>query len=146
MSKSKTPTPKKKRANPPIYPTAGQPTKYKPEYCQRLIDLGKEGKTPLALAVEIGVVRKTLENWRVDYPEFDHAHIIAMEAAHLYWSELVRNRSNGTQIQGSDKLITWRMATLFGEVEQTKVDMTQTIDAKVETSGKVELHFSDIKP
>ena len=82
--------------------TAGQPTKYKPEYCQQIIDFFSveamviikdgsfDGKTKLerlpakmpwfeGFARKIGVSMTTLHDWRKKHPEFDEAYAHAKE-------------------------------------------------------------------
>ena len=87
-------------------PTPGQPTKYKPEYCQQLIDyfsieplgvireqetIGAEGNKYVSrrlpqrfpwfegFARKIGVHRNTLKNWCNEHPEFAEAYETAKD-------------------------------------------------------------------
>lgn len=87
-------------------PEPGQPTKYKPEYCQQLIDyfsieplkivaeqkiIGPEGGKYVSrrlpqrfpwfegFARSIGVHRNTLKNWCAEYPEFAEAYETAKD-------------------------------------------------------------------
>ncbi|MBF1042296.1 MAG: hypothetical protein HXL04_01190 [Candidatus Nanosynbacter sp.] len=87
-------------------PSSGQPTKYKPEYCQQLIDyfsieplevikeqeiIGPEGGKYVSrrlpqrfpwfegFARSIGVHRNTLKNWCAEYPEFAEAYETAKD-------------------------------------------------------------------
>ena len=48
----------------------GRPTKYKPEFCEQIIELGKQGKLPVQVAVAFGVSKSTLHNWLDQFPEF----------------------------------------------------------------------------
>lgn len=90
----------------PDQPEAGQPTKYKPEYCQQLIDYfsiepleiireqeitDTEGGKYISrrlpqrfpwfegFARKIGVHRNTLKNWCDEYPEFAEAYETAKD-------------------------------------------------------------------
>jgi hypothetical protein len=49
-------------------------TKYKPEYCQRLIDYMSTGLAFDNFGCDIDVVRSTLYQWKLDHPEFDLAY------------------------------------------------------------------------
>ena len=87
-------------------PEPGQPTKYKPEYCQQLIDyfsieplkivaeqkiIGPEGGKYVSrrlpqrfpwfegFARKIGVHRNTLKNWCAEHPEFAEAYDTAKD-------------------------------------------------------------------
>lgn len=102
-------TPKTPPVEPPKQleqPEPGQPTKYKPEYCQQLIDYfsiepleiireqeitntdgGKYISRRLpqrfpwfeGFARKIGVHRNTLKNWRAEHPEFAEAYDTAKD-------------------------------------------------------------------
>ena len=50
--------------------TAGQPTKYKEEYCELAIELAEKGKTHIQICAHIGISERTLYNWRHTYPQF----------------------------------------------------------------------------
>ena len=90
----------------PEQPEPGQPTKYKPEYCQQLIDYfsiepleiireqeitGTEGGKYVSrrlpqrfpwfegFARKIGVHRNTLKNWCAEHPEFAEAYETAKD-------------------------------------------------------------------
>ncbi len=50
---------------------AGRPTDYRPEYCERVIELGRLGMSVVEMAADIGVARNTLEQlWPAANPEF----------------------------------------------------------------------------
>lgn len=102
-------TPKTPPVEPPKQleqPEPGQPTKYKPEYCQQLIDyfsieplgvireqetIGAEGSKYVSrrlpqrfpwfegFARKIGVHRNTLKNWCNEHPEFAEAYETAKD-------------------------------------------------------------------
>lgn len=48
----------------------GRPTKYRPEYCEQVIELGRLGKSPAQIAAALDVARATLTNWAEDHPDF----------------------------------------------------------------------------
>jgi len=49
-------------------------TAYKPEYCDRAIEILSRGYNSLiALAAELGVVKSTINNWRKENPDFEFA-------------------------------------------------------------------------
>lgn len=50
--------------------TAGRPTKYEPEFCQRCIDFMGLGYSLTAFAGELGVARHTINDWMAAHPEF----------------------------------------------------------------------------
>ena len=122
----------------------GRPTKYRPQYCQRIIDLGIEGKMPVALCAELLITKTTLHYWRDNFPEFSDALEISKQACEQYWRELARGRANGNFTTGSDTLIKYYMSACFGIREAT--DVQQTVTADVTHHGQVEVSFVDIQP
>lgn len=63
---------------------AGQPTKYRPEYCELLIQHGVEGGTLESFGPKIGVHRGTLYNWCENIPEFLDARKKSMDACQSF--------------------------------------------------------------
>lgn len=51
----------------------GRPSKYKPEYCERVLELAKEGASMAEYAAEFGIDRTTLFDWRDQHEEFSTA-------------------------------------------------------------------------
>lgn len=78
----------------------GQPTLYKPEYCELLIKHMASGRSFESFAATIGTSRKTLYNWRDANEDFLHA-LEAGRDAHLKFMEdkaidhLVENPGEG---------------------------------------------------
>lgn len=50
--------------------SAGQPTKYRPEYCDEVIELGKEGKSVAQMCAHFDISRQTIDNWASQNPAF----------------------------------------------------------------------------
>lgn len=70
---------------------AGRPTDYKPEYCERVIELGRLGMSVVEMAADIGVARNTLEQlWPAANPEFLQALTHARECSQAWWESMGR--------------------------------------------------------
>lgn len=65
----------------------GRPTDYVPAFCQRVIELGSQGKSKAQIARDLGIVRQTLDNWAHQHPEFMDALKISREAALAWWED-----------------------------------------------------------
>ena len=65
----------------------GRPSKYKPEYCQMVINWGKQGKSKAWMCGTLEVTRQTFENWAKEYPEFLDAMDIAMTTSQVWWED-----------------------------------------------------------
>lgn len=48
----------------------GRPTKFKPEYCEQARKLALLGATDAEVAEFFGVTEQTVNNWKIDFPEF----------------------------------------------------------------------------
>ena len=65
----------------------GQPTKYKPEYCKTVIELGKEGKSLVQMAAHFDVARQTIDNWAEQNDEFLEALTRAKVHCQAWWED-----------------------------------------------------------
>lgn len=70
---------------------AGRPTLYRPEYCERVIECGREGMSEVEIAVEIGVLRTTMLAWTKSQPEFLTALTRARQESQAWWEKAGRN-------------------------------------------------------
>lgn len=81
---------------------AGRPTDYREEYCERVVELGKQGASVVEMAVDIGVARATLEaNWPANHPEFLEAFTYAKECSQVWWEKAGRDGMVDNKINAS---------------------------------------------
>lgn len=71
----------------------GRPTEYRPEYCERVVELGKVGCSKAELARNFDVDRSTLNVWADRYPEFATALNKSSEYAQAWWEEKGREKT-----------------------------------------------------
>lgn len=64
---------------------AGRPTKYNPDYCEQVIQLGKQGKSRVQIACELDVDPKSLRDWADAHPEFSLALTRAKAEEQNWW-------------------------------------------------------------
>jgi len=69
----------------------GRPSLYDPAYCERIIELGRLGKSIEQIAAQIGVGTKTMYNWRDEFPEFLRALDMAKELELDWWENIAQN-------------------------------------------------------
>lgn len=79
--------PKKAAAKTPARRPVGRPTKYDPIYCDRVVELAKDGLGRIELAAELGVTRQTLATWEEAHPEFLAATTRAAEISGAWWAK-----------------------------------------------------------
>lgn len=66
---------------------AGRPTDYRDEYCARVVELGREGKSHAQIAAALDVSRQTLHNWANAHPEFLDAITHARDLAQAWFED-----------------------------------------------------------
>lgn len=63
----------------------GRPSKYDPAYCERVIELGKEGKSLVQIAVALDMPKSTLQSWADQHIEFSAALTRAKQCEQAWW-------------------------------------------------------------
>ena len=63
----------------------GRPSKYKPEYCQMLIDHMGNGYSFESFAGIINVCTDSLYNWQKMFPDFLEAHKVGHSNNRVFW-------------------------------------------------------------
>ena len=82
---------KTKDAKPKLLPepqtesNAGQPTKYKPEYCEMLIEHMSKGFSYETFAAVVNVDRDTIYNWEKLFVQFSDAKKKAFAQCQFFW-------------------------------------------------------------
>jgi len=112
---------------PPGY-VFGCPTKYRAEFCQQVIELGKQGYSRTEIANALDVVKNPLTNWENEHPDFLSAMTRAREASQSWWETQGRkyliNEPQGPTMNAA--LYGKQMACRFPDDwrENTKVEHT----------------------
>ena len=65
----------------------GRPSLYDPSYCDKVVELGRLGKSVEQISSNLGVSCRVLYDWRDRYPEFLRALEEAKEAEQTWWEE-----------------------------------------------------------
>ena len=117
----------------------GRPSDYDPAYCDKVIELGKQGASVVEMAVEIGVSRNTLEtNWPAAHPAFLEAFTHARECSQAWWEKTGRVGMVAKTIDSSiwSRSMAARFPRDWREVKGT--ELTGRDGGPVETVGRVE--------
>jgi hypothetical protein len=67
---------------------SGRPTKYKPEYCQMLVEHMAKGLSLEAFAGVVKVNQDTVHEWVKAHPEFSEAKKDGLAASLLFWENI----------------------------------------------------------
>lgn len=68
----------------------GRPSLYDPAYCEKVIELGKLGKSTEAIGSMLNVGTATIYRWRDEHPEFREALEIAKDHELRWWEEMAQ--------------------------------------------------------
>lgn len=109
----------------------GRPTKYDPALCDKVIELGKLGRSRTAIAVELGIGVSNIPNWEQEHPEFLRAMQEAQAEAKKYYETLAE--SHMIDIPQGPKLNT----QLFKFIVQARFPEYRE-SSKLELTGKNE--------
>jgi hypothetical protein len=108
-------------------------TKYEPEMCNTIIDMGKEGASQKMMWSQLGISKNTADAWKKKYPEFAEALDIALVHAQSYWeTQLLANVENKNF---NSRLVE---IALRGQFQQ---DYRETKDTKIDLKAEVKIDF-----
>jgi len=79
----------------PARKSEGRETKFKPEYCEQLIEHMSTGLSFESFAGECDVPLTTLWRWEAANPKFREAKQIGMSKGLVFWEKIGRNASAG---------------------------------------------------
>ena len=99
------------------YEFPGQPTKYKPEYCEELIKHMKSGYSYESFAAKVFVGISTLYNWEKAHPEFLEAKEIAFGQSLYHWENLLNHAIRGDErVKGPPAVLIYSMRARFAKM------------------------------
>ena len=68
----------------------GRPTNYDPAFCERVVELGRLGKSIEQIGALLGASTRTMFAWRDKHPEFMHALEEAKELEQVWWEDMAQ--------------------------------------------------------
>lgn len=74
----------------PVMP-AGRPTKYRPEFCDAIVQHMADGASVASFAAEIDVARSTINKWAEEHEEFSEALSRGKAKCAAWWERVGRN-------------------------------------------------------
>ena len=109
-------------------------SKYDPAMCERMIELGKLGASQKMIWSDLGISKKTAEEYKKKYEEFAEALDMALVHSQAHWErELLANIEN--------KGYNSRLAeiALRGQFQQ---DYRETRDTKIDLKAEIKVDFN----
>lgn len=125
---------------------AGRPTDYRPEYCELVVELGKQGKSVVQMACALDVVRQTMLDWCKVHPEFLDAFTRAKQYSQDWWETQAQCGLTADKFNAS--LWSRSMAARFPEDYQERkgVELTGAGGGPVDVVTKVEIVAVEAAP
>ncbi len=65
-----------------------RPTDYRPEFCEQVVELGRQGKSYTQIASALDINKSTLYEWKDRYPDFSNALTRARQEAQTWWEDV----------------------------------------------------------
>jgi len=102
----------KEKAPKPEGYTTGRPTKYKPEFCEMLIEHMAQGGSFEGFAAVIKVSWEALYDWVDKHPEFFQAKKDGFAASKKFWEDTMADQARG-KINGSSTALIFALKNRF---------------------------------
>jgi len=100
-------------------------SKFKPEMCDRMIEMGKQGASQKMIWSELGISKASAETLKKNHPEFAEALDLALVHAQAFWErELLANVDNkGYNSRLAEIALRGQFQSDYRETRDTKVDL-----------------------
>lgn len=104
-----------------------RPTKYKPEYCEQLVDHMKQLHSFESFAANIGTHRDTLYEWCKQYPEFSDARKQGRAVLQKGMENMFKGMFTG-KIKGNAAALIFYMKNTTGWRDEPVSDAEEVVD------------------
>lgn len=115
-------------ATPPTGRPDGQPTKYKPEYCQQLIAHMAKGFSFESFAADCRVSFETLYEWARVHPEFSEAKKQGKSLELKMWESMATAGSAGKIKNFNSTAMIFSMKNKFPKLYRDQIKLDATIE------------------
>ena len=118
---------------------------FKPEMCNRMIELGKEGASQKMMFAEIGINKNVADTWKKNHEEFADALETAKTHSQAYWErEILANVNNkGFNSRLAEIALRGQFQEDYRETRDTKIDLKAEV--VVDFAGEVAKLISALK-
>ena len=108
-------------------PALGRPTKYKPEYCQLLIDHMSKGYSYQCFGSVVGVAKSTVEDWEKKKAAFRGAKEVGTALSLHFWEKIGINAVCGRIPGFNASAYIFTMKNKFNWTDRTDLKIDATI-------------------
>lgn len=116
---------------------AGRPSKYDRAFCDRVIELGKEGASFAEMALDLDVAYSTFDLWKNEIPEFSEAVKAAQRASQGWWEKNGRIATFGGHDGFNATSYIFQMKNRFKEDWRDKVEQEHSGHIRTERVERV---------
>ena len=112
-------------------------SKYVPEMCETVVELGKTGASQKIMFSELGISKSTAENWKKSKPEFAEAMDRAVVESQAWWErEALANLNNRTY---NTRLFEIATRAQFPQDYKERMEIKQDIkqEVQIDFAGEV---------
>lgn len=109
-------------------------SKYKTEFCQKVIELGGQGKLPEHWARACGVTKKTIHNWKDSIPEFAEAFEQAKEASKVWWLDCAQTCAINEPSRYNFNSVKFMLSAAFDMNEKTGTELSGSVSTTTSIS------------
>ncbi len=123
----------------------GRPDEYRPEYCEKLIEWMKEGRSFGTFGTTIDVVETTLNEWVIRHPAFAVAKIKGREMERLWWETVARASSTGKMKNVAQAVMIFSMKNKFPRDynDRRQIELTGTEGGPVAFANMTEAQIRE---
>lgn len=104
----------------------GRPTKYDPAFCERVVDMGREGMGKCEMASELDLHYETFEAYQAKHPDFSEAVKAALRLSQAWWEKQGRVATFGAHPGFNATSYIFNMKNRFKEDWRDKVEQEQS--------------------
>lgn len=117
----------------------GRPTDYKEEFCEKIIEFGKQGMSKHEMCLELDICHQTMTNWSEKHPEFLAAIKTAVSFSQGWWEREGRKATFNSEGFNPTSFI-FNMKNRFRE------DYTDTIRQEISNPAPLVITFNNDIP
>jgi hypothetical protein len=120
-------------------------TKYKPEMCAQVVELGKTGASQKIMFSHLGISRTTADKWKKEKPDFAEAMDRAVVESQAWWErEALANLNNRTY---NTRLFEIATRAQFPQDYKDRMEIKQDIkaDVSIDFVGTVDKLLKDLR-
>lgn len=123
----------------------GRPTKYKPEYCEQIIELGKQGKSIAQMASYFDVDKASIYDWAASQEDFSTALARAKAHSQTWWEDQAQKNMSDRNFNAQLwlKSVASRFREDYTEKQVTELTGANGGAVQVETKSKIDVKALD---